>query len=283
MPNALGEAADRLAGLAQGLADAADELVEIARRLPGALADVSDRLTGALADIAHRLARALPDISDGLPGALANVPDGVAGALADVARCLAGALPHVLQRRLGALPDLLRGVARLVDGLTGALAHLGDGPAESLDQLGVAIEARHQAIDDRGDMVEPGLHDQLRLDALDVQLDPAQVNVDTHVELDEVQDPRLEGHMCIQVVELEVDRVDPQLGHVEQDVGRPDPVLLVLVHVLAVFAVGLVDLVPSLLRRAQPVSVLARALPVGSGPLPVARGTARGAARPGTL
>src|SRR5512133_1803575 len=305
LPDALRHTARRLAGLAEGLADAADELIEVARRLSGALADVADRLSGALADVADRLSGALAHVSDRLPGALADVPDGLsgaladiadrlaraladvahgmAGALADVAGRLAAALADVLQRRRGALADVLGRVARLVDGLAGALAHLGDGPAEALDQLGVAVEAGHQAIDDRADVVEPGLHDQLRLDALDVELDPAQVKVDAHVELDQVQDPCLEGHMRIEVVKLEVDRVDPQLGHVEQDVGRPDAVLLVLVDVLAVLAVGLVDLVASLLGRAQPVSVAARLLAVGGRSPAVARATTLGATRPGTL
>jgi hypothetical protein len=218
-----------------------------------------------------------------VPGALADVAHGLPGALADVAGGLAGALPDIRQRRLRALADVLRGVARLVDGLAGALAHLRHRPAEPLHQLRVAVEARHQAIDDGRDMVEPGLEDQLRLDALDVELDPAEVNVDADVELDEVQHPRLERHVGIEVVELEVDRVDPQLGHIEQDVGRPDAVLLVLVHVLAVLAVGLVDLVPGLLRRPPPVRVLGRLLPSGGGSLPVARGPALGAAGAGAL
>jgi hypothetical protein len=225
----------------------------------------------------------LPDVADRLPGALPDVADGLPGALADVADRLPGALPNVAQRRLRALPDVLRRVAGLVDRFARALADLGDRAAQTLHELGVAIEARHQAIDDRGDVVEARLEHQLGLDALDVELDPAQVHVEAHVELDEVQDPRLEGDVRIEVVELEVDGVDPQLGDVEQNVGRSDAVLLVLVHVLAVLAVRLVDLVPSLLCRALAVRVLVGLLPGRQGPLPVARRRALAPTRAGAL
>ena len=149
------------------------------------------------------------------------------------------------------LPISLAASPVLSTACAGALADLGDGPAESLHQLGVAVEARHQAVDDRRDVIEPRLEDQLRLDALDVELDPAEVHVDAHVELDEVEHLRLERDVRVEVVELEVDRVDPQLRHVEQDVRRPGRVLLLALHVAPVLAVGVVGLAARLLRRAQ--------------------------------
>jgi hypothetical protein len=252
-----------LAGLPEGLAHPADDLTEVACGLPGALADIADGLPSAVAYITDRLPGALTDVAHGLPGALT-----------DITGRLAGALAHVLERRLRAVTDVLRGVAGLVHRLSGALADVRHGPAEPLHKLRVAIQARHQAIDDRRHVVEAGLEDQLRLDALDGELGLAEVHVDAHVELDEVQHLRLEGDVRVEVVELEVDRVDPELRYVEKDVRRSDAVLLLPVLVPTVFAVGVVLLEQRLLHRARAVAATTAAAPGARGLLPVARGRA---------
>ena len=165
-------------------------------------------------------------------------------------------LSDILERPFGALADVLRGVAGLVDGLTRALADLGDGPTQPLHQLWIAIEARHQTVDDRGDVVEPGLQHHLRLHALYVELHSAEVDVDTHVELDQIQHIRLHGEMGIEVVELEMDQVDPQLGHVEQDVRRSARIAFLAARVAPVLAVGLVFAPARPLSRARAVPAL---------------------------
>jgi hypothetical protein len=204
----LADAADRLpstlAELSERLPGAADQLVEIAGCLPRALSDVADGLSGPLSDVA-----------DCLSGPLSDVPDGLPSSLADVAYRLARTLADILERPLGALPDLLGGVPGLVDCLTRTLANLGDCAAQPLYELGVAIEARHEAVDDRGDVIEPGLQHGLHLDALYVELDSAEVDIDADVELDEIEHVRLDGEVSVEVVQLEMDQVDSQLRHVE--------------------------------------------------------------------
>src|SRR5829696_1872271 len=227
-PASAEQLARALARLTERLADAADELVEVACGLPGALADVADGLSGPLPHVADSLSRALTDL----------------------ARGLAGALAHVLERRLGALADILGGVTGLVHGLTRALAHFGDCPTEALQQLRVAIERRHQPIDDGRDVVKPRLEDDFGMDALHVELDAAEVDVDTDVQLDQVEHPGLERHVRVEIVHLEVDQVHLQLGHIEQDVGRADTFLLLSPHVGAVLAVGVVVGAHRLLSRA---------------------------------
>jgi hypothetical protein len=64
------------------------------------------------------------------------------------------------------------------------------------------------------------------------------VNVDADVELDEVQHPGLERDVGVEVVQLEVDQVHLQLGHVQQDVWRASPIFLFEALVLPVLAVG---------------------------------------------
>jgi hypothetical protein len=286
LPDALPETADRLAGALPKTADClAGALPKASDRLARALAGLPQRLADAaheLVEVAHRLAGPLTHVTDGLAGTLADVPDGVAGALTDIAHglartlahltdSLAGAVTDVRQRRLGALPHVLGRVARLVDGLTRTLADLRDGSTEPLHQLGIAVQARHEPIDDGSDVVEPGLQDQLGLDALDVELDPAEVHVETDVELDQVEHLCLERHMSVEVIELEVNEVDLELRHIEKDVRRSSRVLLLTLDVAPVLAIGVVARAPCLLRRT-------RSIPASSVCLPVAGGRALAAA-----
>jgi hypothetical protein len=202
--------AGALADLADGLPGAAHEPLDVADRLAGALPKTADRLSGALAHVAH-----------GLSGALAHVADGLTRALADVPDRLAGSLANVLQSALRALSELLHRIAGLTDSLTGALADLRDRAAQPFDELGVAVEARHEAVHDGSHVIEPRLQDRLHLDALEVEEDTAQMHVEPDVELHEVEDVRLDRQVGVEVVELEVDRVDAQLRNIEEDIGLP--------------------------------------------------------------
>ena len=243
------DAADRLPGtlteLPERLTRAADELVEVACRLARALTDIS-----------YGLSRALADISDRLAGPLANVTHRIASALADVADGLACALADILERPFCPLANVLCGITGLVDRLTRALADLGDRPTQPLHQLGISIEARHQAVDNRGDVVEPGLQHRLRLHAFYVELYAAEVNVDAHVELDQVQHVRLHGEMGVEVVELEMDQVHPQLRHVQQDVRRSAQIAFLAALVAPVLAVADVFAAAGALSRARTVPAL---------------------------
>src|SRR5215203_4730724 len=249
LPESLADAANRLPGslpqLPERLACAADELVQVARGLPGPLADIAHSLAGALADIADSLAGTLADIAHGLPGAFADVAHGLAGPLSDI-----------LERSLGSLPDLLGGVAGLVDRLARALTDLRDRTAQPLHELGVAVEARHQAIDDRRDVIEPGLQQRFHFDAPYVQHHAAEVDVDPDIQLDEIQHIGLDGQMGVEVVELEVDQINPQLRHVEEDVGRTTRIAFLAAHEAPVLARALVVAPPRALRRPRSVSAL---------------------------
>jgi hypothetical protein len=146
LADSTGELAGPFAYLSERLAGTADEALEVAGGLSGPLAETSDGLTGALTHV-----------TDSLTGALADIANGLPRALADIAHSLAGALADVLQRALGALPDFLGGIPRPVDGITGTLADLRYGTAQSVHQLGVAVQTRHQAVYDRGNVIEPRL------------------------------------------------------------------------------------------------------------------------------
>ena len=59
----------------------------------------------------------------------------------------------------------------------------------------------------------------LRLHALDLQRDAAELGVDADVELEQVEDLGLEGHPRAEVLHLQADLVDLDHGDVEVDVG----------------------------------------------------------------
>jgi hypothetical protein len=55
---------------------------------------------------------------------------------------------------------------------------------------------------------EADLQQRVRLDALDLEVDAAELGVDADVELQQVEDLGLERHPRLQRIELEVDLVD---------------------------------------------------------------------------
>ena len=109
----------------------------------------------------------------------------------------------------------------------------------TLEQLGIAVERGHHAVDDRCHVVEPDLEERLRLDSLDVESDASEVDVDAHCELHEVEHVCLEGHVRVEVVELEMKTVDLDDRNVQEDVGKVVVELPgVLLGVVLVLALG---------------------------------------------
>ena len=103
----------------------------------------------------------------------------------------AGSLADVLDRSLGAFADVFDGaagaLAELADGPAGALADRFEGVGDALQHLRVAVERGQDAVDDRGDVVEPRPQQRLGFDALDVELDLAQLGMDADAQLDQVE------------------------------------------------------------------------------------------------
>jgi hypothetical protein len=81
------------------------------------------------------------------------------------------------------------------------------------------------------------------------------VRVDADSELDEVEHVRLDGDMSVEIVELEVDQVDLELRHVQEDVRWARRILLLSLHVTPVLDVGVVGLATGFERRAPCVQV----------------------------
>ena len=221
--------------------------------LAGALADVLDGRAGAFADVLHGLAGALDaspapsPTSSTAPGALADILDSGSGALADVLDGGAGAFADVLDggtapsptssTRPGAFADVLdREPAPSPTSSTAEPAPSPSSPTalpapwptsstalpealgDVLEDLRVAVDRRQDAIDDPRDVVEPHLEQRLGLDALDLERHPAEGDVGPDVELQEVEHLGLQRDAGTQVFELEVDLVDLDDRHVEQDV-----------------------------------------------------------------
>ncbi|WP_176662519.1 hypothetical protein [Saccharomonospora azurea] len=88
------------------------------------------------------------------------------------------------------------------------------------DDLRVAVDRRQDAVDDLGDPVEPHPELGLGLNATDRQRHPAQRHVGPHVQLQQIKDVGMQGHVSPQVLDVEVDLVDGQLRDVEEHVGR---------------------------------------------------------------
>jgi hypothetical protein len=68
-------------------------------------------------------------------------------------------------------------------------------------------------------VIEANLYERLRLDTLDVESHLSEVDVHTHVQLHEVEHLRLKRDVSVEILELEMDRVDLDHRHVEEDVG----------------------------------------------------------------
>jgi len=240
---------DCLAGLTGNLTQALDRLADIANSLAGAFADVANSPSRTLADLTDGLARAFAKLTNSLPGALADIANGLAGPFADLtdsligsftdlADGLAGSGPHVLNGSARAFTNVLNRLAGLSESLTGTPADVFDRPAQAFDELRVAVDGGEDAVDDRRDAVEPDFQQGLRLNAFDVDSELAEVSVDSRVEFDQVQDLRLQRNPGVEVVELEVDRVDLDHGNVQENIGVAARVLYVGQRICLVLALG---------------------------------------------
>ena len=190
---------------------------------------LSDPLLDALADSRDSAARALADFAKALLGSLADTRDPAACALADFGQGLPGSLSDLAERRArtladlghrlpGALADVLDGVSGLVEQMSRAASDLLDRLAHSLEQLRIAVQRQQHPLEDLGDVVQPRFEQRLGLDALDLQLDLAQVRLRAHAQVHQLPDLRENGDPRIQIVDLDVDLVDLDDGDVDQDV-----------------------------------------------------------------
>jgi hypothetical protein len=193
-------------------------LRELLRCLLRALADTLDGLPGALSDLAQRLVRALPEALDGLARALSDLADRLAGSLAQLTHALTRTLADVLNRAPGALADVLNRIARVFEGVAGAGAHIPHGTPDARQQLRVPVKRQRNAVQNRADVVQPGLQQSLCLDALDLELDLAEPDIGPDADLHHLADGRHDGYLRLQVLELEVDLVDLDDRDVDQDV-----------------------------------------------------------------
>jgi hypothetical protein len=165
--------------------------------LAGTLANVADCLPGAFADLPHSLTGSFAELADRLAGSGADLPNGSTRAFAYVLDCLAG----------------------LAEGVSGASSDVFDRASEALDELRIAVDGGENSIHDRRDAIQPDFQQGLRLDPFDVDSKLAEVDVNPRVEFDQVEDLCLQGDAGVEVVDLEVDRVDLDDRDVEENVG----------------------------------------------------------------
>jgi ABC-type transporter Mla subunit MlaD len=225
-------------------------------RLFGFLPNLRTRLAGGasrcLAQAADSLARslpeALPELPDPLAEALAELPDPLTQALAKLAYALSeltdcAARPERLACRvrqpaerfarrsarldgllcsLSDVVECLRQTAARPEGFLAELADAADGVVDGLHQaledLGVAIERRQRPVEDVVEILEAHLQPRLHFDALDVDLDLAQVHVHAGDDLQQVCELRSQRQMSLELLDVDVDLVDVHLLDVDEDV-----------------------------------------------------------------
>src|SRR5919108_701858 len=148
---------------------------------------------GAPANLLHGAPGTLADLLHGRPGALANLLHGAPGTLA-----------HVPQRLGGAAADLAHRLAQP--------------PAQFAEDLRVLMERGHHPAKDGGDVVEADLQQRRRLYALDAKRDPPERNVSADVELQQIENLRLQGNPRLKALYLEVDLIDLEHRNVQQHI-----------------------------------------------------------------
>jgi hypothetical protein len=171
---------------------------------------------------------------------------------------MARALTDLWQSQRRAVAHVLDRLARLADHVAGAGADVLDGLADAPDELRIAIDRGHNAIDDRAHVVEPDLEQSLRLDALDVDLQSAEVDVEPDVQCDQVEDLGLERDVRLEVRDLEIDLVDLDHRDVEQHVRVLARLCQRRGGVVAVFALGDCRAAVDVLREAVLLALLRR-------------------------
>jgi hypothetical protein len=140
------------------------------------------------------------------------------GAAADLLRGTTTAAAYVFDCLLHALAEAPCRLTGVAEHLPGPAADPLAGSSEAPQELRVPIQRRQHALQDRGHVAEPGLEQSLGLDALDPQLDLAQVDVRPDAELHEVTDLGQDRYLRAKLIHLDLDLVDFDLGHVDEDV-----------------------------------------------------------------
>ena len=99
-----------------------------------------------------------------------------------------------------------------------AASDLLDGLADTLEQLRVAVKREHYALEDLAYVVQPRFEQRLRLDALDLQLNLAQVNLRADADFEQLPDLREHSYPGIEVIDLDIDLVHLDNRNVCEDI-----------------------------------------------------------------
>src|SRR5215210_7359481 len=173
----------------------------------------ADEITRTGTDILNRRSGTRTYIGDRLVGALSHEISGTRAYVRNrlvrpFADQLTGAFTHILDRR----------VDPFAHQLTCAFADVFDGRSDALDQLfddlGVTVYGRQDPVEYGGHVVEPYLEEGLGFDALYHEFDPAEVGVNPDRELHQIQHLREQVDLRPEIVELEVDLIYLDYGHV---------------------------------------------------------------------
>ena len=84
--------------------------------------------------------------------------------------------------------------------------------------LELLIERRQRAVEDVVEVLEADFELRLRVDALDVDLDFSEVDMDTGDDLEEIRQLGAKREVCFQLFDVDVDLVDMHLVDVDEDV-----------------------------------------------------------------
>src|SRR5215211_5257148 len=178
--------------------------------MAGARADILYGRTRARADVFHSRACARTDVLHSRASAGAYV---LHGRVEPLAYQLTGTSTDVFHGRVESLPDQLAGartdilhsrVEPFADQITGTLSDVRNCGADALyqllDDLRVAVYGGEDPVQDGGDVIEPDLEQRLRLHALNDQLHPAKVRIDTDRQLHQIEHLREEVDLRPQIV-----------------------------------------------------------------------------------
>ena len=199
-----------LAGLLTELAHgAARRLPQITDRLSGPLAEATDGLPGTAGELPDSTAR-----TERLPCRIRQTADGLARHAARL-HCFLCRLPHIAQ----GLADGATGAQCFLTDVSDATERVIDRLDKTLQDLGIPIQRRERPIQNVVQVLQPHLELALRLDALDVYLNLAQVDVNPGHHLEQVGELGPKGQMRLQLLDVNVDLIDLHLRDIDKDVG----------------------------------------------------------------
>ena len=117
------------------------------------------------------------------------------------------------------LPDRAAGTERLLRGVTDVIHGRVHRVQQGLQYLRVAVQRRQGSVQDVVEVLQPHLEQGLRVNVLDVEFHFADVYMDAGNDLHQVRDLGSQGQVRIQVLDVEVDLPDVDLGNIDEDVG----------------------------------------------------------------